>query len=231
MYQLYLENYKDKVPENSLVSLPIYQKTFNEEYNFSFHVPKKDQCNICVSYNRGVSNGSITEDEKIKYNEHQQMKMRAREEKKKDKEHAKISKDTFVATSDLQAVLQTSCSIVSQIYYMCKLNCYNLSIYNLGSQSATRLPGNIKHVILYSDACSGQSRNQLTATALMHAVVNLSNIEIIDHRVATRRWNATACIQPLNSQRKRLIFTSPVNGPPLLEWQGGKIPTMSSITV
>jgi hypothetical protein len=45
------------------------------------------------------------------------MKMRAREEKKKDKEHAKISKDTFEATFDLQAVLQTPCSIVSQIYY------------------------------------------------------------------------------------------------------------------
>jgi hypothetical protein len=49
------------------------------------------------------------------------MKMRAREEKKKDKEHAKISKDTFKATFDLQAVLQTPCSIVSQIYYMRKL--------------------------------------------------------------------------------------------------------------
>jgi hypothetical protein len=49
-----------------------------------------------------------------KINEHQQMKMRAREEKKKDKEHAKIWKDTFVATSDLQAVLQTPCSIVSR---------------------------------------------------------------------------------------------------------------------
>ena len=135
------------------------------------------------------------------------MKMRAREEKKKDKEHAKIWKDTFVATFDLQAVLQTPCSIVSQIYYMHTLNCYNLSIYNLGSQSATcyiwsevdakrgaceigsvlhlqllSLPGNIKHVILYSNACSGQSRNQFTATALMHAVVNLSNIEIIDHK-------------------------------------------------
>ena len=62
------------------------------------------------------------------------MKMRTREEKKKDKEHAKISKDTFKATFDLQAVLQTPCSIVSQIYYMRKLNCYNLSIYNLGSE-------------------------------------------------------------------------------------------------
>ena len=59
------------------------------------------------------------------------MKMRARKEKKKDKEHAKISNDTFVATFDLQAVLHTPRSIVSQIYYMRKLNCYNLSIYNL----------------------------------------------------------------------------------------------------
>ena len=59
------------------------------------------------------------------------MKMRAREEKKKDKEHAKISNDTFVATSDLKAVLHTPCSIVSQIYYIRKLNCYNLSIYSL----------------------------------------------------------------------------------------------------
>ena len=131
MYQIYLENYKDKVPENSLVSLPIYRKTFNEEYNFSFHVPKKNQCNICVNYNRVVSDRSITQDEKIKYNKHQQMKMRARKEKKKDKEHAKISNDTFVATFDLQAVLHTPRSIVSQIYYMRKLNCYNLSIYNL----------------------------------------------------------------------------------------------------
>ena len=44
------------------------------------------------------------------------------------------------------------------------------------------LPVNIKHVILYSDACSGQNRNQFTATVLMHAVVNLPTIEIIDHK-------------------------------------------------
>ena len=90
---------------------------------------------------------------------------------------------------------------------MRKLNCYNLSIYNLGTQNATcyiwsevdakrgaceigsalylqmlSLPGTIKHVILYSDACSGQNRNQFTATALMHAVVNLPTVEIIDHK-------------------------------------------------
>jgi hypothetical protein len=44
------------------------------------------------------------------------------------------------------------------------------------------LPGSIKHVILYSDACSRQNRNQFRSTALMHAVMNLPNIEIIDHK-------------------------------------------------
>jgi hypothetical protein len=41
MYQLYLEYYKATVPEDKLASITIYIKVFNEEYNFSFHVPKK----------------------------------------------------------------------------------------------------------------------------------------------------------------------------------------------
>ena len=95
--------------------MTIYRKTFNEEYNFSFHIPKKDQCNICVSYNRALSDGTVTEDEKKRYNEHQQMKMRARDEKNKDKAQSKVSQDTFVATFDLQTVLQTPCSLAKYI--------------------------------------------------------------------------------------------------------------------
>ena len=45
-----------------------------------------------------------------------------------------------------------------------------------------RLYYNFRHTILYSDACSGQNRNQFTATALMHAVTNLPNLETIDHK-------------------------------------------------
>ena len=44
------------------------------------------------------------------------------------------------------------------------------------------LQRNIKHVILYSDACAGQNRNQFIATCLMHAVTTLPNIETIDHK-------------------------------------------------
>ena len=70
---------------------------------------------------------------KDEYEKHQSRKIKAREEKKKDKEMAISSPDFFFGTLDLQAVLQTPCSLVSQLYYIRKLNCYNLSIYNLAS--------------------------------------------------------------------------------------------------
>lgn len=96
MYQLYLDNYKDKLPEKDLVSQAVYRKVFNEEYNFSFHIPKKDQCSLCVKYYRDKDNGSLSPEMKEDFEQHQQRKVRAREEKKKDKEMAKNSKDFFL---------------------------------------------------------------------------------------------------------------------------------------
>ncbi|XP_062577208.1 uncharacterized protein LOC134239069 [Saccostrea cucullata] len=207
MYELYLQLHKGNLREDELVSQPIYRRIFNEEYNFSFHIPKKDQCSLCVNYHKSVSSNTTTEKEKENFEKHQERKKRAREEKQKDKTTAKSRNDTFAATFDLQAVLHTPCSLVSQLYYTRKLSCYNLSIYNLGSSNATcylwseveakrgsceigtclylqllSLPSSIKHAILYSDACSGQNRNQFTATSLMHAVSFLPNLEIIDHK-------------------------------------------------
>lgn len=31
----------------------LYSKIFNEEYNLSFYVPKKDQCELCLEYKNG----------------------------------------------------------------------------------------------------------------------------------------------------------------------------------
>jgi len=105
MYQLYLEKHKNSIQEKNIAIQAIYRKIFNEEYNFSFHIPKKDQCNICVKYDKGVVEGTITDNETTIYDEHQKQKMRARKEKKIDKYSGKKSKETVVATFDLQAVL------------------------------------------------------------------------------------------------------------------------------
>jgi hypothetical protein len=52
---------------------------------------------------------------KDEYEKHQSRKIKAREEKKKDKEMAISSPELLVGTFDLQAVLQTPCSLVSQL--------------------------------------------------------------------------------------------------------------------
>jgi hypothetical protein len=144
---------------------------------------------------------------KDEYEKHQSRKIKARGEKKKDKEMAISSPDFFFGTFDLQAVLQTPCSLVSQLYYIRKLNCYNLSIYNLASTHATcylwsevyaqrgsceigtciclqlmSLPNTKTHAIFYYDACSGQNRNQFIASCLLHVVIKHQSIKVIDHK-------------------------------------------------
>lgn len=205
MYDLY----KEKCIQDSHepVSKAVYRRTFNEEFNYSFHVPKKDQCNICTRYNQSISDGTVTDEMRTEYEKHQNRKVRARQEKENDKDTAKTTTNTFVATFDLQSVLYTPCTLVSLMYYMRKLCCYNLSVYNVSSQAGTcyvwsetdggrgscevatclrlqllSLPLNIDHVILYSDACGGQNRNQVIATSLLDAVTAFNNIKIIDHK-------------------------------------------------
>lgn len=169
--------------------------------------PKKDQCAVCINYHRSKNDGTLTAETKDEYDEHQQRKVRAREEKRKDKHIGQNSPEHFVCTFDLQAVLQTPCSLVSQLYYTRKLSCYNLSVYNLANNNATcylwtevdaqrgsceiatclnlqllSLPHTTTHALFYSDACSGQNRNQFTASCLLNAVTTHPSIKIIDHK-------------------------------------------------
>lgn len=44
------------------------------------------------------------------------------------------------------------------------------------------LPQTIRHVILYSDTCAGQNRNQFVAAALQYAAQNIDHIEVIDQK-------------------------------------------------
>ena len=90
MYQLYLEQCKVEIPEKDIVSQSVYRKVFNEEYNFSFHVPNKDQCGLCISYHQAKDEGNLTPVLKEEYENHQERKVKAREEKKRDKELAKV---------------------------------------------------------------------------------------------------------------------------------------------
>ena len=133
MYDLYIEycKAKDDIPVKSKV----YRRIFCTEFNISFHTPKKDQCLECELYKQKESTGKVGDDEKKKHEAHMQRKVRAREEKLSAKLTAMKDPSVHAVTFDLESVLHTPCSLVSQVYYKRKLSSYNLSVYSLRLQN------------------------------------------------------------------------------------------------
>ncbi|CAG5016528.1 unnamed protein product [Parnassius apollo] len=64
----------------------MYAKIFNYEFNISFFTPKKDRCELCVSYENAT--GSAKEELQEKYMLHQEEKDLSRIEKESDKNKA-----------------------------------------------------------------------------------------------------------------------------------------------
>ena len=143
---------------------------------------------MCTKHTRHKSEGTLTDN--------LQTEFEAREEKAKDKEKAKTCRSYVVATFDLQAVLTTPCSLVSELYYSRKLCCFNLTVYNLAEkyvlchlwdethgkrgscEKATCLLkttesfclSGASEVTYYSDTCGGQNRNRFVAASYLYNI-------------------------------------------------------------
>ena len=203
MYELYTENCQSS--KKTSVPLRKYRDIFNQHFNYAFHHPKKDQCVTCTLFNQ--KGGAVTEEEKAEQKKHLAKKDRAQQEKLEDKKAAASDSKKHVVTMDLQAVLQAPCGLVSQLYYKRKLSVYNFTIYSLAGKKGTcftwdesegkrgaceiatcvyiylnSLPKTVQEVIIFSDCCSGQNRNQFLSAALLHAVNNIDNIRVITHK-------------------------------------------------
>ena len=107
-------------------------------------------------------------------------------------------------TFDLQQVLTAPQLEVISLFYKRKLNCYNLTVYNLATAEVkcymwhegsagrgsdeiatcildyiTALPPTTTDVHMFSDTCGGQNRNIQMSTTLLWACEKLDNIERI----------------------------------------------------
>lgn len=187
-----------------------YRQIFCENYNLAFFKPKTDQCSLCELYKRKQSAGTVDQDLEHEYKQHQRNKSQARDEKERDKLRAKNDKSIYVATFDLQAVLTTPCSLVSELYYSRKLCCYNLTIYSLSDKQvfchlwdetqgkrgsceiATCLMKNtvsicsasnqVKEITYYSDTCGGQNRNQFVTASFLYTISQIPQLQTISHK-------------------------------------------------
>ena len=123
-YELFCE--KNNLPVASLTTLKSIFKTMR----MSFFSPKKDQCDLCVSYKAG----NVSE---LGYTQHLQRKHAARDEKKHDIELClQDNSMVIVLFVDLQKVLLAPAFNASVFYYKTKLCSYNYTIYDKKTHDA-----------------------------------------------------------------------------------------------
>lgn len=123
--------YRDYKNIRTNVSLPFasqstFNRIFNRDFNISFHIPKKDQCDLCESFNNADEEGK----QKIiqAYEIHLKEKELARREKEKDKTR---NDNTIIAVYDLQAVMPVPKGQISVFYYKSIINCFNFTVSDL----------------------------------------------------------------------------------------------------
>jgi hypothetical protein len=106
----------------------MFNRIFNTDFNISFFIPKKDQCDFCERMKNCVDDEKKKEIEE-RYNAHLQEKELSRQEKDVDKVKPNV------ACYDLQAVMPLPKGFVSSFYYKSKINCYNFTITDLKVQN------------------------------------------------------------------------------------------------
>ena len=167
-----------------------------EEKRISLFMPKKDQCDTCVSYKEG----NVSEEE---YQAHTARKNRAREEKHADKFDGDDTHSVWVM--DVQAVLICPRLYASALYYKTKLASHNFTMYNLktkhvkcfywheaeGDVSANTFASCIRNcladilsdpqivkITIFSDGCGYQNRNSTLSNVMLDFAV-ANKIEIV----------------------------------------------------
>ncbi|EZA54507.1 hypothetical protein X777_05486 [Ooceraea biroi] len=188
-----------------------YTEKFNTEFNLNFHSPRKDTCQKCDLLKVKIE-ASSNEEEKLHFRQQHDLHLKSAEQARKclkdDQKKAVENPEEYYAFSfDLQKALPYLKLSVSIAYYKRNMYVYNLGFHNFhnkdvsmyvwdetlasrGSQEiASCLIKHItkvttqKHVIAYSDACSGQNRNIKVALTWMKIVQSSDKaIETIDHK-------------------------------------------------
>lgn len=199
MYELYVEKcvQEEVRPEKCW----LYRNIFKNEFNISFHKPRKDICDTCYVFNH-----STVEEKEISnesYQKHMDRKSVARKMKNDAKIKAVAGECTLIEF-DLEAVCYTPATNAKALFYKRRLAVYNFTVLNVAQKEATcymwhegtanrgsneiasclwkylNINANGKEVVLFSDTCGGQNRNANMAAFCLYAVNHL-DIPVINH--------------------------------------------------
>lgn len=200
MYRLYEQECSQSGREKASESL--YRSVFHSQ-KLKFHVPKKDMCGLCDTYNRG--NNAEKVKIQTKYEMHIAEKKAVRQLKEVLKSKAKDDSKFLVASFDLQQVLYVPKSLRGELFYKRKLACYNFTICEIhrmrgfcyfwhegiARRGANEIASNLYHflcesdkndvteIALFSDGCCGQNKNSILPTMMAHFLDTAKHVSSI----------------------------------------------------
>ncbi|GBM10216.1 hypothetical protein AVEN_177485-1 [Araneus ventricosus] len=169
----------------------MYYRIFVTEFNLGLHSPKSDRCDLCEKFKVAKKTQTLTDDIKYKYDVHQTSKLNMREVRIEEKK----SIDLPVLLFDLQNVIPNPHVNISSLFYLEKLNMYNLTVYytltkqvyctlcsgNLSGRAGNDIASafhkklivlsnenDITELTTRSDSCVPQNRNSIISNSVLH---------------------------------------------------------------
>ena len=200
MYRLYVEMQRSKGKPCAKISK--YRDVFLKEFNLGFFSPKKDQCDLCLSFS---ATPTVSQEQIQEHGDHVKRKETARDYKASIKQLATADSSGVASCFDLQKVLPCPHGEASIFYYKRKLSVYNLTFYNMSSQDvqcfmwpeyvsargSNQIASCLWHYIhvradqgktvfyFISDNC--QNRNRFVATMFWYCMKTMPTVDKIEH--------------------------------------------------
>ncbi|XP_055912304.1 uncharacterized protein LOC129946218 [Eupeodes corollae] len=234
MFRLYEEWFESRGYDLiNKVTLRQYRDIFNFNFNLSFYVPKKDQCDFCLKYENMTPEEKIAS--KFENDQHLFNKQKARELKEADKTAAQASSATVTACFDFEKILSTTTANASCFYYKRKLEVYNFTVYELASHEANcyvwdetiakkgcvevsncllkfieeYVTKGVRNFHFWSDNCGGQNKNKVLfgffGWASKNFKVNITHRFLEKGHTQNEGDSVHALIE--KSQKNKIVYT------------------------
>lgn len=227
--------FKELHPQ-TIIMPRFYRDTVKKHFpKLSFLKPRKDTCGTCDLLKTKILNESSTGDDNKKSLElHHRRAERGRSTMKSD--HAlsqEPNNDTSVISIDLQQVFSLPTLTHSQMYYLRQLSCYNLGVQfgdnnnvfmfvwheSLSGRGGNEIAScllkgltsrltNKKKLVVWSDNCIGQNKNQMLIFLWIYLVAN-DIFDEIDQKYLVSGHSYLSCDRDRDfaqvEKRKRLL--------------------------
>lgn len=241
LYRLYLKECQSSNIE--FVSESLFRSIFQNEYNLSFHVPKKDKCILCV---KAENNKDLSESDKNSLQEHLKEKQATYKRFEQHQRLPSLKSDTIVCTFDLQKVLNTPYGDSVVLYYSRKYPLFNFTLYESVTQEvfcylwgecdakrganeiATCLYSylksvderGIKNILFYCDSCPGQNKNKTILSVLNYFLMKSTHLEVIqiNYLLPGHTYMPVDSVHAtIEREVKKIIVWSPTQWPSYIE--------------